>query len=114
MNTQIYVTTDFVGYHNWPTAPDSVAFLRSLHRHRFEVKVVFNVGHDDRDLEFFLVKQAVNEIIGNSLLPELHRQRSLSCEQMAVLLLSLVKVRYLTVVSVEISEDGENGAVVTA
>lgn len=56
----IYINTSFVGFHRWDSAPEEVAFLRDLHRHIFNVKVTVEVSHNDRDVEFFLLKKDVD------------------------------------------------------
>lgn len=108
---QIKVQTRFEFEHCWPDAPDGVAFLRNLHRHEFHVCVVMEVDHDDRELEFILVKRDLDNQIEDSkqLWPT-----SASCEQMAFwiggYLLGKYGERHITV---EVSEDGENGAIVS-
>ena len=105
MKTVVWITTQFVGYHRWKDAPDQVAFLRNEHRHIFHVKLGVRVDHDNRAVEFFMLKEEVNKHL------KLHfegRRFELSCEQIAAKLLS-----YFSAEFVEVSEDGENGATVT-
>lgn len=59
----IKVKTQFAGQHNWPEAPDEVAFLRSLHRHMFYVEVKIAVDYQDREIEFFIFKRHIDECI---------------------------------------------------
>ena len=103
MRTGIFITTSFVAFHAWPDAPDEVDFLRDTHRHVFHVRLEFVVSHDDRDLEFFMVKRKVTDYIahtfsGCDLGP-------MSCEMLARELCDEFHAA-----AVEVSEDGENGA----
>lgn len=105
MKIRVFATTTFEGFHCWPTAPDEVAFLRVRHRHVFHVRVEWVVNHDDRDIEFILAKRRVDVLL------QQHRldadRATWSCESWAAWLLET-----LGAVRVEVSEDGENGAVV--
>lgn len=50
--TTIEVRFSEIAYHNWPDAPEHRAYLRSLHRHTFNVVVECVVTHSDRQVEF--------------------------------------------------------------
>ena len=105
---RVFINTEFEGIHNYPEAPEEVAFLRNDHRHMFKVYVEITVTHDDRDLEFILLKRFVNEQL---------KERDLdykSCEMIANEILKSVKEKYgpLREYKVIVSEDGENGAIV--
>lgn len=102
----ITVSAAFVAFHRWAAAPEKVAFLRDWHRHKFNVKVSFAVGHNDRDLEFFLMQQEVNWIIG----PWNGRQIEMSCEMFASEIAALLLKRGLPCANVTVDEDGENSA----
>lgn len=112
MKIKIFVTADFVGFHCWPDAPDEVAFLRNVHRHKFGVKVVVEVNHGNRELEFFILKNKVLQIIKTNLMPALRSKQSMSCEMMAQLIGEALLVFNLDLRSVEVNEDGENGGIV--
>ena len=112
-HAQIWVTTFFNGFHQWPLAPDTVAFLRSLHRHRFGVKVTVQVSHADRDVEFFMLQNDVNKVIVTELCKALKAKPAMSCEMMAEFIgMRLANLKYI-VCQVEVDEDKENGAIVT-
>ena len=109
IKTEIYITTNFTGFHCWPAAPEEVSFLRDLHRHVFHVKVAVRVTHDDRDVEFFKLKKDADAVI-KLLAVELETAcRQMSCEMMAGFIARSLMSGY-NVSSVEVSEDGENGA----
>lgn len=102
------VRTQFEGFHHWPQAPEPVAFLRSVHRHMFHVVLMIEQKHDDRDLEYVLLKRELTAQCEKvlDLLPE-----SRSCEMIAAKLALMFSLKYPNRrVKCEVSEDGENGA----
>ena len=109
---QIKVQLEFEGLHCWPNAPDGVLFLRNIHRHMFHVSAQIEVHHNDRDLEFILVKKDLAKMVEES---AKEWPISVSCEQMASDIVEYLRNRYGgdRDIQVEVSEDGENGAVVT-
>ena len=61
--TYITVRTEFEGFHRYPNAGEidsRIKFLENEHRHIFKVEVTASVTHNDRELEFFLVKWALD------------------------------------------------------
>ena len=106
MTIKIFVTTRFEGFHRWPSAPDEVAFLRERHRHIFHVRAERVVSHDDRDVEFILFKREIECGIREANTDE---TLDWSCERWASYLLERFELS-----KCEVSEDGENGAVVEA
>lgn len=106
----IMVSHGFIGYHRWADAPDAVAFLRNYHRHRFGVKAVFGVTHDDRQLEFFLVQEQLRQVCTEGFE---NRQFEASCEMIAKAIASALLGEGMPVLSVTVDEDGENSATVS-
>lgn len=105
MKTFIKVRTRSEGIHFWPEAPEDVFFLKTPHRHEFHWTVTLEVYHDDRDLEFILVKRWIEKEIPRGYLG------TKSCEQLAKDLRTKIKEKYgMRKVMIEVSEDGENGA----
>lgn len=110
MSMKIYITmtTRFEGFHRWSDAPEAASFLRARHRHVFHVKAVKEVAHDDRDIEFILLKREVDKHI--ALLNDTPEEvENWSCERWAIAL-----VEKFGLAECEVSEDGENGARVVA
>lgn len=103
MNTRVFCTLRFEALHMWPNALPDVSFLGVPHRHIFHVRAEKIVSHNDRDVEFILLKRAILETI------ELLKPSSItwSCETWAQKILEAHSLD-----KVEVSEDGENGAVV--
>lgn len=109
MTARIFVTTQVEGIHQWSAAPDEVYFLRTPHRHMFHWRVEMDVNHDDREQEFILVKNWLTSIVPQGEMEEL------SCEQMCKYVYGELKDKYgERNFRVEVSEDGENGAILTA
>lgn len=114
MKRYIIVRTNFPGFHFWKDAPVEVDFLKKTHRHIFHVEVKIPVSHDDRQLEFFIVKKFLNEVIV-SLFPENHFEpMTFSCEIMAEKILEVISDKYgiKKDLSVSVFEDNENGGFV--
>lgn len=103
--TIVYITTQFEGFHAWKDAPDEVAFLRDRHRHMFKVEVQWEVTHDDRQREFFIMQRETNAVLAAYV--EEHKADVGSCEMIARWL-----KEKLGACAVQVSEDGENGAIV--
>lgn len=107
MSTFIIVKTRKEGLHFWEDAPDEVSFLRYPHRHEFHFNVWIEVNHDDRELEFILVKRFIE-----SVLPQFNWMGK-SCEMAAQDLLAKLQNKYGSERGyiIEVLEDGENGSV---
>ena len=110
--TYIKIRTEFEGYHYYPNAGSidpRISFLENEHRHMFKVEVKISVSHLDRELEFFLVKWALNEFIQGG------NMNHKSCEMIATDILNLHLIprygdnRYYEIV---VSEDGESDGIV--
>lgn len=108
-NMYVYCTTRFVAFHCWPNAPDSVDYLRFKHRHEFRVKVTARTAHDNRYIEFITLKLQTDDAIKSMLAVW---TGTASCEQVCQGIANRL-TKDLMITSVEVSEDGENGAVVT-
>ena len=107
MKKLVYVTTSFIGFHCWQDAPIETAYLRDLHRHKFNVYVSVHVNHNDRDVEFHHLLGDVNSAImkyRNSCNNVLG-----SCEMIIEGIWGYLegKGRYY---EIRVDQDGENGA----
>lgn len=113
MITFICVKTDFYGIHKYPNAPDEVAFLRNEHRHKFYVTAEIEVFHDDRELEFIMVKNRINAFIAKNItsMPVMY-----SCEMMCKDIIKFIETTYCIDnerhIKVSVFEDNENGAII--
>lgn len=104
--TVVYCTVLFEGIHCWPECPfEEVKYLRDPHRHIFHIKSHKQVFHDDRDIEFIMLKHQVENYLHHKF-P--HGQMgATSCEMLCRELMF-----EFNLVEVSVSEDGENGAIV--
>ena len=114
----IWVTFQKEGIHCYPAAATDpqlatgdeydVSFLASPHRHIFHFRVAIAVYHNDRDIEFIQFKRWLQNLYQGQLLLD-HK----SCEMIADELYTKIAERYPNRdVSIEVSEDGENGCLV--
>lgn len=109
----VKVKTSFKGLHCWPECPiEEVAFLRDPHRHTFYVSVKMDVFHNDREVEFFVLQMAINDIIkelyGDDQIKDLGRK---SCEDIADEIHRALLVQYPRKMVIEVSEDNEVSAI---
>jgi len=118
---QIWITWQKEGIHKYPAAATDpalatgdeydVSFLASPHRHMFHFRVWIDVFHNDRDVEFIQFKRWCESLYsGHGAVLSLDYK---SCEMMADDLYIQIASRYPNrVVWIEVSEDGENGALI--
>lgn len=111
-STYIKIRTEFQGFHYYPDAgkiDPRIKFLENEHRHMFKVEVMISVTHLDRELEFFLVKWALNDFIKSG------NQNHKSCEMIATDILEnhlIPKYGNDRYYEVTVSEDGESDGIV--
>lgn len=120
-NRKIWVTFQKEGIHCYPAAATdpklntndeyNVAFLASPHRHIFHFRVSIDVFHNDRDIEFIQFKRWCEALYnGAGAVLELNYK---SCEMIADDLYLQIASKYPERdVTIEVSEDGENGCVI--
>jgi hypothetical protein len=118
---QIWVTFRREGIHRYPAAATDlslatgdqydVSFLANPHRHIFHFRVSIDVYHNDRDIEFIQFKRWLESLYSsNEGVLSLDYK---SCEMMADELYIRIASRYSDrSVTIEVSEDGENGCVI--
>ena len=116
---RIWVTFQKEGIHCYPAAATDpalatgdeydVSFLGTPHRHIFHFRVWIDVVHNDRDIEFIQFKRWLENLYKEGTLRLDYR----SCEMMADDLYQQIAARYPDrAVWIEVSEDGENGALI--
>lgn len=114
----IWVKFQKEGLHKYPAALTDptlatgdeydVSFLGYIHRHIFKFQVWISVTHNDRDVEFIQFKRWLEKLYSENTL-ELNFR---SCEMIAEELYEKIAARYPNrEVWIEVSEDGENGAI---
>jgi hypothetical protein len=109
--TSIWVTFQKEGIHCYPAAAtdpklESVSFLGHPHRHMFHFRVEMEVFHDDRDVEFIMLKRELEGLYNTGTL----QLNNMSCEMIARELLFYLTHNYPDRnIAIEVSEDNENG-----
>jgi hypothetical protein len=115
---QIWVTFRQEGIHCYPAALTDpllatgdkydVSFLGYPHRHIFHFRVSIDVWHNDRDIEFIQFKRFLEALYSGE--SNCLRLDYKSCEMIADELYVQIANRYPDRnVTIEVSEDGENG-----
>jgi len=116
---RIWVTFQKEGIHCYPAAATDptlatgdeydVSFLSAPHRHIFHFRVWIDVFHDDRDIEFIQFKRWLEKLYREGTVQLDYK----SCEMMSDDLYLQIAARYPgRAVWIEVSEDGENGALI--
>jgi hypothetical protein len=138
--TELVISLQVPGFHRWKDAPLEYSYLSNWHRHVFHINCYIEVKND-RQFEFIVAKDSLMSFLKNTLgaqriIPNtgiddpskkdyadmfLHRGHlvftedvvsSGSCEGIAEYIAGYLKGNYGKV-TVEVLEDGENGARVT-
>ena len=115
----IWVTFRKEGIHCYPAAATDpnlatgdeydVSFLANPHRHIFHFKVWISVEHSDRAIEFIQFKRWLENLYSQGTLQLDYK----SCEMMAEDLYEQIAAKHPgREVWIEVSEDGENGALI--
>lgn len=107
----VIARTQLEGFHKWPGAPTELVYLRSLHRHMFHITAEVSIHHNDREIEIITLKHLIERWWTCLMHPGLDTS-TWSCERLASELLKWLHEEYPGArwCSVEVSEDGENGA----
>ena len=112
MTEEVFCTFQVEGIHCWPDCPiEEVSYLRDPHRHMFHIKAHKPVTHSDRDVEFIWFKHELEEWLSEQYWDASKRALvfgAMSCEMIAKELIEQFDLNRC-----EVSEDGENGAIVT-
>lgn len=115
----IWVTFQKEGIHKYPAALEDpslatgdeydVSFLGYPHRHKFHFRVAISVLHNDRDIEFIQFQRWLENLYKDDILQLDYK----SCEMMSDDLFEQIADSYPgRDIKIEISEDGENGALI--
>lgn len=106
----IFVTCQKEFIHRYVDAPEEVYFLREWHRHILHIKLEIEVFHDDRELEFILIKRELESYLDTL---DLNSPSNLSCETVARFILEHFQAEYgfQRNATITVSEDGENGSI---
>ena len=116
---KIWVTFQKEGIHRYPAAATDpalatgdeydVSFLANPHRHIFHFRVWIDGVHNDRDIEFIQFKRWLENLYRDGTVQLDYK----SCEMMADDLYIQIAAKHPDrAVWIEVSEDGENGALI--
>jgi len=111
IKTSVWVTFQKEGVHKYPAAASdpklaAVSFLANEHRHIFHFRVQLEVFHDDREVEFILLKRELEGLYTSGTL----QLNNMSCEMIARELLTYINEYYPgRDCTISVSEDNENG-----
>lgn len=116
---KIWVTFQKEGIHCYPAAATdpklntndeyNVSFLANPHRHIFHFRVSIDVYHSDRDIEFIQFKRYLESLYVQGTISLDYK----SCEMIADDLYLQIAQKYPNRdVSIEVSEDNENGCLI--
>lgn len=119
----VSVSSQFYALHQWVSAPDVVGYLRLPHKHKFTVDLYVTVTEADREVEFYLLIDALNTSIKyvlsnlpHELAPNGEQIFSASCETFATEigqdLFKLPYLRNVKALAVRVAEDGASSAYV--
>jgi hypothetical protein len=112
ITTEVYCTVLLEGLHYWPDCHiNEVSYLKDPHRHVFHVKAFKKVSHDNRDVEFIVLKHEIESYFYDKYFNSTVRLFDFgpkSCEMLAKEIISKFDLSRC-----EVSEDGENGAIVS-
>lgn len=112
MQRFVRIKTQHEFIHCWPEAPTSVYFLNTAHRHMLHLEVTVSVAHNDRDIEFIMLKREVD------LWWQIYSKEwpiRTSCEDVCTKLIKYLQQQYGVDRSYAVAayEDGENGAIIS-
>lgn len=108
MKNMLWITCQRSLFHKYPFPPQEVEYLGNLHRHLFHFKVGIEIFHNERDVEFIMFKQFVEE----KAVSAIPLKSTWSCESMADVVYEIIANYYPNrAIFVEVSEDGENGII---
>ena len=118
-NKMIWVKFEKEGIHCYPAAATDpnlatgdeydVSFLANPHRHIFHFRVWIGVEHSDRAIEFIQFKRWLENLYSQGTLQIDYK----TCEMMAEDLYEQIAAKHPgREVWIEVSEDGENGALI--
>ena len=107
----IWVTFQREGIHRYPAASTDpnladVSFLGNPHRHIFHFKVMIEVFHNDRDIEFIQFKRYLENLYQGTLQLDFK-----SCEMISDELYHTIASKYPDRhIEISVAEDNENGS----
>ena len=111
---KIWVTFQKAGFHRYPAAGEDpnlsdVSYLAARHRHLFKFRVAIEIFHNDRELEFHQVLNYCESRYKDNHLEIDYKSVEMLADDLYVQLATRYPDRSIWI---EVSEDGENGALI--
>ena len=109
IETYIEVPFSFYFKHCYKHAPDQVKFLREEHPHDFDCLVTIEVLHNDRELEFYIVREFLNSKIVSI---KRRTAKKASCEMISDVIFSILQKEYGRdrKIMIRVKEDNKYGS----
>jgi len=110
MDKTIVCNVSVEGFHNWPDAPVQFEYLRSKHRHIFNIELHIPVTDSNREIEFIEEQRIIKELLLKEFGDDkVYAQfKSMSCEHIAEWLMD----KYPTATFCKVIEDTNGGATI--
>lgn len=100
------ILCQFDALHYWEDAPQEVYYLKNLHRHTFGVILYIEQKHNDREVEYYILKDWLQ-----NQLHQMDKPIKFSCEQYAYKIYELINKQYPNrKMKIEVNEDHQQGA----
>ena len=83
---KIEIKHTVLGTHQWSNCPhEDVSFLRNEHHHDFTIRVSTEVVHDDRDIEFIMLRIDLMQILATTFINQNYivKFENRSCEMIS-------------------------------
>ena len=80
-------TLDFL--HCYKNAPEQVSYLRNMHRHLLHIEITLQVYEVDREIEFYMLKDYVDDKLCMHTFNE-----NASCEEVAAYIMKCITDKY--------------------
>lgn len=107
MIKQVITYNQVVGFHFYPDAPTSCAYLSDRHRHMFTIRCKFKVSHNNREIEINTMQEKIEDTLQEEFGSPCEFG-SYSCEDIAQWLIN----RFPNINEAEVLEDGFGGSVI--
>lgn len=114
MSSKIRVKLDVLGTHSWPGAYGEVEFLKHEHHHQFNFVIETDVNHDNRAIEFIMLRMDVLDLIYEKYPTDrwIVKFGERSCEMIANEIQEELEEEYGQDMKVSVFEDDVQGGVV--
>ncbi|OGS40589.1 MAG: hypothetical protein A3K77_07575 [Euryarchaeota archaeon RBG_13_31_8] len=109
IETYIEIPFSFYFKHKYKDAPKQVSFLRQKHPHDFDCLITIETFHNERELEFYMVREYLNSQINTI---KRNIKETASCECISDVLEQLLRKKYgkKRAIIIRVKEDNKYGS----